>query len=80
MSDFYVNPSGIIHYYLPGTYVFHKENGPAVISDTHVSYYINGHRYRKDGPAYIDKLNGQKFYHLKDNYYSEAEYFKKIAK
>lgn len=45
---------GITRWYIKGTEILHREDGPAVVAPGHfVSYYIDGKEHRDDGPSVV---------------------------
>lgn len=74
-----------IRYYIVGTNIHHREDGPAYIDLIRncMQYLNNGVTTRLDGPAtiWMNKHKQHIIYYLIDNYkYIENEYFKRIAK
>lgn len=57
----------------------HRKNGPAVITDSGVAYYLNNNLHREDGPAVIYN-NGMKEWYLDDKRYTEKEWKEKIRR
>ncbi len=58
---------------------YHRENGPAIIyADGFKFWYQNGLCHRKNGPAIVYS-NGYKAWYINDSYYTEKEYYIKIA-
>lgn len=42
-----------ISYCIKGTFIHHREDGPAVETSKYKAWWINGKRHREDGPAVI---------------------------
>jgi hypothetical protein len=69
-----------IHYYIKGTDLLHKEDGPAVQWEHGMKeWWINGKRHRGDGPA-IEFPNGDEMWALEGRYYSKEGWFNALSK
>ena len=42
---------------------FHRENGPAVITEDNKEWYVNGVHHRADGPARMNSKTRQCYYY-----------------
>lgn len=75
-----IETSDRISYYKKGTSVWHRENGPVCIDKFryHIEYCINDDVHRLDGPAVIKEYYIE--YYINMLYYTEDDYFKRIAK
>lgn len=71
---------GVTYYFKLGTFKNHKVNGPAIVSEKMVMYFVNNKQCRIDGPATILPTLGMIKYYKNDNEMNETEYFKMIGK
>ena len=73
----YSDGSWIERYYIKGTRIYHREDGPAVIwyyKNGNIEseyYYINGKYHREDGPA-IEWADGAEEWYLNDKAHREG--------
>jgi len=67
-------------FYIKGTKLLHREDGPAVIfNNGKKEWWINGKRHREDGPA-IEFPNGDEMWALEGRYYSKEGWFNALSK
>jgi hypothetical protein len=58
-----VDKEGTVRYYKPGTNIFHRKDGPAILwRDGTQKWYIDGKLHREDGPASINPDVLQRWY------------------
>ena len=69
-----------IVFYIKGTKVPHREDGPAIIfNNGKKEWWINGKRHREDGPA-IEFPTGDEMWALEGRYYSKEGWFNALSK
>lgn len=75
-----------VEYYIKGTNIQHREDGPAKISLTrnHIEYLVHDQLHRVDGPAYMF-YNDIKYImicpeHSSSTLFTENDFYIKIAK
>jgi hypothetical protein len=61
----------LTHWYIKGTDILHREDGPAIESSSCKQWFLNGKRHRADGPA-IEWKDGSKEWWLNGLAHREA--------
>jgi hypothetical protein len=74
-----VKAESYIVYFIKGTYLYHREDGPAVErSNGGKEWWINGKRHREDGPAIISG-GGYRMWYLDNEHYTKEEWFEALT-
>jgi hypothetical protein len=67
--------SNLTFYYIKGTQILHREDGPALISISGTKeWWINGKIHRDDGPA-KEYRTGKKEWYLNGQYFDSKEFW-----
>ena len=66
-------------YYIDNYFVYHNENGPAVIYPKSIEWWYHDKLHRLCGPAFED-IYGNKVYYVDNIVYSEKDYQEAVKK